>query len=696
MKNFLLRHVLRWRYLFIILLILHLLPIWYFPFIPTHDGPTHAMNAKLLREYRDHANYRTRQLYQINARPFPNWTAHGTMTALMHIMPPRVAEKIILSFCVGLLPLSILYLLRAIDPENIVFSLFGFILSYSFLLNMGFYGFCLGVSLCLFALGYWWRRRETIRWQHVIILQLLLVITYFTHITACLMLLIALGVAEIIIIIQRVLETSSQQPPEDKLDIDMQREITKKAGWTVLRLAAYALVPCVLGLMYYLSSPAGPTPESGDALSTGLDYRGFEWLRDYISQMRILFSYREQYEGAARFVTWSLIIAFLLTVGGRIGRKQRFDKRDVFLVLAAVCAILFFYLPGRIGSAAFINERMVYYLLIFLPLWFTRFRKPEQSAFAVALVAISLFQLGTVCQVYRLKTPQLIRMAAAIDKIEPHSTIQVDVTNYWPAHLTKGRMPHADPFIRFPNYYALGKDVVSLQNYESNEPYFPMQVRKIDLPKPDYGLMWVDPDLDDDDEGKGFPGYELIHSSPRIRLFRKEIKEPDLTPWDRTADGHLIIKLAMQAAETPTLEGYQSVTPDKEYESGGFGWVIGPSSADQLPVTIKEDATYIGSSTDAVFRIDMPDGAYRVTCRFPSFEKAQYQVNVIANDNHVIKRLIIQPAAEDIERSYDIEVNNGHITLVIYTTWSQGRHPTKLPSWHLSALTIEQLKYPAN
>ena len=48
-------------------------------------------------------------------------------------------------------------------------------------------------------------------------------------------------------------------------------------------------------------------------------------------------------------------------------------------------------------------------------------------------------------------------------------------------------------------------------------------------------------------------------------------------------------------------------------------------------------------------------------------------------------------AAEDIERVYDVEVTNEHITHVFYTTWSPGRTPTNLPSLHLSTLTIEQV-----
>ena len=85
------------------------------------------------------------------------------------------------------------------------------------------------------------------------------------------------------------------------------------------------------------------------------------------------------------------------------------------------------------------------------------------------------------------------------------------------------------------------------------------------------------------------------------------------------------------------------------------------------------------------------DISYRVTCRFPSFEKAQYQINVIANDKHVIGLLTVQPSTKDIERVYNVEVTNEHITHVFYTTWKQTRNPANLPSWHLSALTIEQL-----
>ena len=112
-------------------------------------------------------------------------------------------------------------------------------------------------------------------------------------------------------------------------------------------------------------------------------------------------------------------------------------------------------------------------------------------------------------------------MAEAFDAIESHSTIQVDATDYWWENRLQGEMPYADPFLRFCNYYALGKDVVTLQNYEATLPYFPVNLRETGSEMPDYLLLWVDPDTDITDPVKDFTGYDLVYTSKIIRLFYK-------------------------------------------------------------------------------------------------------------------------------------------------------------------------------
>ena len=105
--------------LVIFLLVVHLSPIWAFKFFPTQDGLSHIYNAKVLKDYHKHENYKIRDVYQLkNLTLFPNWTSHALMAALLYLFSPTVCEKIIISLCVAGLPLSLFYFLNAVDKRK--------------------------------------------------------------------------------------------------------------------------------------------------------------------------------------------------------------------------------------------------------------------------------------------------------------------------------------------------------------------------------------------------------------------------------------------------------------------------------------------------------------------------------------------------------------------------------------------------
>ena len=165
----------------IVMLVLHLLPVWGFKYFPTQDGASHIYNSYVVKEYHNHENYRLREVYDLNATVFPNWTSHALLLLLLYIFPPLVCEKIVLTLCIGLLPLSLLYFLNSIQKRNIVFGLLGFLFAYNYLLHMGFYNFVLSMSLFFFTLGYWWRVKDKLGLINIVVIYVLLLVTYLTH-----------------------------------------------------------------------------------------------------------------------------------------------------------------------------------------------------------------------------------------------------------------------------------------------------------------------------------------------------------------------------------------------------------------------------------------------------------------------------------------------------------------------------------
>ena len=165
----------------IALLVIHLLPIWMFKYFPSHDGPSHIYNAYVLKEYHKHENYKIREVFKLNSTLFPNWTSHALMALLMYVFPPILCEKILLTLCIALLPLSLFYFLNAVDRDRTIFGLLGFMYAYNIFLYTGFYNFVLSMSMFFFTLGYWWKHKDRMSPTNIGIMYVLLLGTYFCH-----------------------------------------------------------------------------------------------------------------------------------------------------------------------------------------------------------------------------------------------------------------------------------------------------------------------------------------------------------------------------------------------------------------------------------------------------------------------------------------------------------------------------------
>ena len=131
-------------------------------FFPSQDGPSHLYNARLLTALLDPANARLREFFEFNPGLHPNLLAHALLAGLQAVVPPLLAEKILLTALVVLLPLSLLCLLRAVERGRDVYALAALPFAYHHLLHLGFYSFSLGLSLCFFTLAFFWPRRTRV------------------------------------------------------------------------------------------------------------------------------------------------------------------------------------------------------------------------------------------------------------------------------------------------------------------------------------------------------------------------------------------------------------------------------------------------------------------------------------------------------------------------------------------------------
>jgi hypothetical protein len=528
--------------LFLALLVLHVAPLWAFPFFPSQDGPTHLENAAILRDY--HHRPFLQQFYLLSDRFDPNWFGHLVLAGLMSVFPPLIAEKVLLTGYVVLLPLAAWYALDGVRPGAGWLAVLVFPFVHSFPYHMGFHNFCYSLGAFFLVAGYWLRHYQHFGLRQTLILAALLVLLYFCHLVAVVMALMMIG--------------------------------TLAVGWALLD---YKAGPGAVGrtIRYRL---LGPALAFVPALALGLGFVGrqgttMQWglkpaqLLGLLTGLEVLVSYFKFFEGLlSRLLFWGLLLLVALVLVRR-WRGRLLDKRDLLLVVAALALLAYFTAPSAMSGGLFVNTRLSLFLCFFVILWLAGhpFTAPAKRVVqgAAALVALGLLAVHTAAYAeFNAYLDDYLSAEAHLEKRD--ATLlplpfahQLRVAGLGDAKLSVFR--HA------AGYLAARRGVVELENYEATSGYFPVQFRPevdpykhlspgstsdagiqgepptVDIARYeatthrtiDYVLLWQWQAVDARDEPAARraaalfdqlapPSYELIYTSPRglLRLYRRK------------------------------------------------------------------------------------------------------------------------------------------------------------------------------
>ena len=669
----------------IVLMVIHLLPVWGFKYFPTQDGASHIYNAYVVKEYHNHENYRLREVYKLNPTLFPNWTSHALLALLLYIFPPLVCEKIVLTLCISLLPLSLFYFLNGIAKKNIVFGLVGFLYAYNYLLHMGFYNFVLSMSLFFFTFGYWWRVKDNLRVTNMVVLYILLLATYFTHYHSYALLIMSLTFfalyGSVYDILQKVWgykETS--QPPMDRFRVS----IVKFKPTLIFLIGLIPAYIILFSYYFYLTNTHG---------SDG-DHKGFEWLNDYFFSMKSLVSFRDDHVLIGRVLLVLFAVAFVLTIISRIrhyhhSEFNEHDERtwtrvvtqmDGFLIMAVFITAMYFIAPWSGYSGGWINDRFhLYIFLVLLPFFAINLHRHINYAVAGIIIALSLWHLGYNVHTYTLLNRDITN-ALSLDGMDEKDTILMSEPGEWGGFSDSlGFEPkYVEPFGHIECLLAVKKGIAYLDNYEANTDHFPLQYKQKELPA-DFAIIWR---TEYDDVAGLEQEYDLIDSNDYNRLYRRKRTTPDTQIWN----GKTAITFDMQPHDGQTAPGHIAVNTDTVYTDGKHGWLTQSERNDfksrsEVPQPYKDS---IWGKEDGVFRVALPNGMYEITCYFSASESEPLEINLIAGGEKQIKRLQIPVGNETIERRYTITVTDEHLTQVIYTR-RKGEHK----KWGWNGFTIQ-------
>ena len=483
------------------LVVLYLLPIWLFPYFPTQDGVSHVYNSQILTEF-NNPDYQFRDYYEINWYPFPNWLSHFSLAVLMFVFPALIAEKVFLTLYVLLFPLAISYFLGAVKRGQHPLAILSFTFIYNYLFLMGFYNFAVSVPLFLVGLGYWWKHKDEMNRVRILLLNLLIVITYFAHLISYAFILFSIGLLALLY---------------------FRRDFKR-----ILMTGCYVLPAALLLLVYLPTSDllAGEPPEFG--------IERFGELFSNLIGMHVLVAYTDP----PSWLSASVSALLLLLIAGTIWQNRREAEnvgQRAFLWLACILFGLYFILPNSIGPGGWVNDRLAILAVLVLFAWL---RVPWPRVFTAVATLLVLINILYVGMLFRNLNAEIREFNAFVERVEKNTVIL-------PLHFDpSGSSERVGIFVNAANYYCLDNGCINLGNYEIQFDYFPIrfkadfetplaekewvqvvhwQPEEIDLcgyaDNVDYLLLWDTPDTLIVAEAIE-RCYTLIASEGRLKLFK--------------------------------------------------------------------------------------------------------------------------------------------------------------------------------
>jgi hypothetical protein len=432
--------------LFLALALLYVVPFWIVHYLPTADGPCHTYNAWILRQYADVRHYpRFHQYYRINAEPYPNWLGHGVMALLMFVVPPLVAEKLLVSAYALTLLGGMWYLTGAVRPAGsrwLAFLAFPFVFNYTF--QFGFYNFSLSLALFPFVLGLWWRYRDRpASWRFALGINLLLGLCYFAHILSFALALLAIAVLWLATL--------------------------RRDGWRRHLLHLAVLAPQAVLPAWYFSQQGGEILPS---------YWPFGRQLRYFAGLGALPVFGAAQEWLASLLALTFLALLLLTLR-REGLRRPPRQERAFLLLAAVFTLLYFVSPEGMSGGSILKPRLCLYPYLILIPWLS----PPGGARArrigvAALTLVALLDLGDVLLAYQRLSARMEEYLAGLDAVAPDSRVLPLLFQRRPLDAKVDVLSHA------VDYKALALGLVDWDNYEAALTFFPTAFRAGAPPPP--------------------------------------------------------------------------------------------------------------------------------------------------------------------------------------------------------------------
>lgn len=452
--------------LFAVLAFLELWPVWALPYVPNQAGGAHIYNATVLLWQNDWPL--VREYFDIRLTVAGNFGRHLLLGALLPLVGPLAAEKLVVTILVLLLPAGGWLVLRAAGARNPEFALWAFLLGKGPLFYLGMWNFLLALGLLLVVVALF--VRDTGRWSpgRIVALALLSGVVYSFHSVPWLMM---AGFAGLWWLWARIVECGAGF--WRGLPAALRR--VAPAAFALLWPAAALLLYIAQGEHFYEVAPDRPINNlwlfySGAFLSNSA--------ADLMSLRRVVMG----------FIALLAALALFRRLRGRF----RFESADALLLMAGASCCALAYLPPNVGTFGFVNQRFALNSGLLLLLWlgcqrWSGWLRLAGITLCVASVAVHSWH-G-----YRLAArwqPALAELASAGAAIPAGVTVL-------PVQANMNTSSGFNPLLHPAGFWS-PKEFVDLRNYEAFTPHFPIRYR------PEY------------DPGRALGHIKIMESAPAV------------------------------------------------------------------------------------------------------------------------------------------------------------------------------------
>ena len=461
--KFSLSYNLRLLIFFFILIAVCCSPIWGVEYFLNQDGSGHIYSASLIIEILKNNPFFTKY-FAINLVPVPNSSGHWILVFLLQFFSPFVVTKIIVTITfAGFVAAVGWFRYQTVGREGLKTSLLiGAAMGFNWLWLLGFYNFVLSFIGLLFTLGLFFHWREKMNLKRTVLLAILLVLVYFSH-------LIGFAILAGSIALLSLFVSSSKRK--------------STVIWT-----ATAFVPTIpLIILYkFLSEEGGGFSPVWRSLTNPFSIQDwFLHLRAadpfiLISRKTLpFFSFDSSTFAIFSPILW-LILAFtclfLLTVNYYKKNSDYLKNYYPFIILFAISAFLVIFSPDdfQLSNGGLLRQRFLLCGLLFLiPLYrFDNSNILKRIAW-FCLIFVIVFQTFALWDYSLEMDRDAHEFLSARQAIQPNESLASVVL------LKDSNIFYAQTLPQLDNYFGVGNNILIWDNYELGYYLFPVITKSI-------------------------------------------------------------------------------------------------------------------------------------------------------------------------------------------------------------------------